>query len=119
MKIFVDENIPLMTVRVLRGKGHEVLDIRGTSDEGMPDDALWERIQREGRLLITTDKRFAQHRDQPHHGMLIVRLRRPNRRKIHQRVMQAMTQFGAEEWPGLLVVMRDTVQGIWRTSRES
>jgi hypothetical protein len=33
MKIFVDENIPLMTVRALREMGHDVRDIRGTADE--------------------------------------------------------------------------------------
>lgn len=116
MKIFVDENIPLMTVRALREIGHDVLDIRGTADEGMTDDALWEMIQPERRLLITTDKGFTQHRDELHHGILIVRLRQPTRRKIHQRVIQAMTHFAAEEWPGLLVVMRDVVQSVWRAS---
>ena len=58
MNIFVDENIPLMTVRALRGMGHDVRDIRGTADEGMTDDALWELVQREGRLLITTARRI-------------------------------------------------------------
>ncbi|MCK4358658.1 MAG: DUF5615 family PIN-like protein [Candidatus Cloacimonetes bacterium] len=35
MKIFVDENIPLITVQTLREIGHDVIDIRGTDDEGM------------------------------------------------------------------------------------
>ena len=30
MKIFVDENIPLMTVQALRADGHDVLDIGWT-----------------------------------------------------------------------------------------
>ena len=34
MKIFVDEHIPLMTVRALRLINHDVRDIRGTQDEG-------------------------------------------------------------------------------------
>ena len=84
----------------------------------MSDNVLWHRIQREGRLLITTDKRFAQYRNEPHHGILIVRLRQPNRHRIHQRVMRAITQFDVEEWPGLLVVMRDTVQSMWRAGDE-
>ncbi len=45
MKIFADENIPLMTVEALRALGHDVLDIRGTVDEGMPDDNIWEKAQ--------------------------------------------------------------------------
>jgi len=119
MKIFVDENIPLMTVRALREMGHDVLDIRGTADEGMIDDAIWEMIQHEERLLITTDKEFTQYRGELHHGILIVRLRQPNRRKIHQRVMQAMSQFSAKEWYGLLVVMRDVVQSVWRVGERN
>ena len=71
MKIFVDANIPSMTVRALREMGHDVLDIRGTADEGMADDALWEMIQREERLLIMTDKGFTQLRGELHHGILI------------------------------------------------
>ena len=111
MKIFVDENIPLITVRELREMGHDVRDIRGTSEQGITDAALWEIAQQEGRLLITTDKGFTQHREELHHGILIVRLRQPNRNKIHQRVMQAMTLFPAEEWRDLL----DVMQSVWRT----
>ena len=35
MKICVDENIPLLTLGELRKSGHDVLDIRGTDDEGI------------------------------------------------------------------------------------
>jgi predicted nuclease of predicted toxin-antitoxin system len=114
MKIFVDEHIPLMTVRELRLMGHDVRDIRGTPDEGMEDEDLWNMAQREERLLITTDKGFTHYRAEPHHGVLIVRLRRPNRRTIHARIMQAMRQFSEQDWPGLLVTMRDVAQSIWR-----
>jgi predicted nuclease of predicted toxin-antitoxin system len=115
MKIFVDENIPLMTVRVLREMGHDVRDIRGTAQQGITDDVLWEIAQQEGRLLITTDKGFTQHREELHHGILIVRLKQPNRHKIHERVMQAIALFAAEEWCDSLVVMRDVMQSVWRT----
>jgi predicted nuclease of predicted toxin-antitoxin system len=116
MKICVDENIPNVTVRELKRLGHDVLDLRGTSDQGMPDDLLWARIQKEDRLLISTDKGFVQYRSESHRGILIVRLRQPNEQKIHQRIMQALKAFAENEWPGLLVVMRDTVQSVWRAS---
>ena len=115
MKIAVDEHIPLMTVRALQDAGHEVRDIRGTEDEGMQDEALWEMVRREERLLITTDKGFTHYRTVQHHGILVVRLRQPNRQRIHRRIMQAMAQFAEAEWPGLLVVMRDVVQSTWRS----
>ena len=116
MKMCVDENIPLTTVSELRTLQHDVLDIRGTSDQGMSDDLLWELVTKEGRLLITTDKGFVQHRGESHHGILIVRLRQPNEQKIHDRVMQAISRFSEDEWRGLTVVMRDTVQSVSRTS---
>lgn len=115
MKIFVDENIPLITVETLRKLSHDVLDIRGTPDEGIQDSELWIKCQIESRLLISTDKGFSKRRNEPHHGILIVRLRKPNQLKIHQRIMQAINQFSESEWQGLLVVMRDAVQTLWKS----
>lgn len=114
MKIFVDENIPLMTLRILREVGHDVRDIHNTGDKGMADEDVWAMVQKEGRLLITTDKGFTQQREESHHGILIIRLKKPNRYRIHERVLQAITGFREDEWPGLLVVMRDNAQSIWR-----
>ncbi len=70
--------------------------------------------QQEKRLLMTTDKGFAQYRMESHHGILIIQLHRPNRKKIHERIIKALEQFSENAWPGLLVVMRDTAQSIWR-----
>jgi len=40
MKIIVDENILLMTVKELREQGFDVIDIRGTEDQGVTDEVL-------------------------------------------------------------------------------
>ena len=114
MKVLVDENIPRMTVNRLRELGHDVKDLRGTADQGMGDPDLWSVAMTECRLLITTDKGFTEHRGTPHHGILIVRLRQPNRLKIHRSVMEAMGRFQDAEWPGLLVVMRDATMSTSR-----
>ena len=119
MKILVDENIPNITIDELEAMRHDVLDIRGTERQGMFDDELWPFSQTEQRMLITTDKGFSEHRDEQHYGILIVRLRQPNAQKIHKRIMAAFRQFAPVDWPGLLVVMRDTVQSAYRASRPS
>ena len=106
-----------MTVCSLRGMGHEVLDIRGTGREGITDAEVWKLAQNERRVLITTDKGFAQYRGTAHHGLLIVRLRSPNRHRIHARIMEAVTKFRESEWDGMLVTMRDTAQSITRTQK--
>jgi predicted nuclease of predicted toxin-antitoxin system len=117
MKILVDENVPLMTVQALRGAGHDVRDIRDTALQGSIDDDLWRITQSDERLLITTDKGFAQHREENHRGLPIVRLRQPNRNKIHQRVLQTMTRFSDRAWIGLTVVVRDASQSVWQANK--
>lgn len=115
MRILADENIPNITIQELRASGHDVLDIRGTERQGMFDDELWLLAQAEQRTVVTTDKGFSEHRDTAHHGILIVRLRQPNEQRIHARIMSAFRHFQATDWPGLLVVMRDTVQSVHRS----
>lgn len=108
MQILVDENIPRMTVEGLRALGHDVKDLRGSPKEGLPDQDLWQLAMVESRLLITTDKGFSAYRASTHHGILIVRLRQPNRHKIHDAVMLAMERFARTQWANRLVVVRDT-----------
>jgi predicted nuclease of predicted toxin-antitoxin system len=114
VRILVDENIPRMTVRRLRELGHDVKDIRGTAGQGLGDSGLWSIAITEGRLLITTDKGFTEHRGTSHHGILIVRLRQPNRLRIHKSVMFAIERFQEAAWPKLLVVMRDSTMSTSR-----
>jgi hypothetical protein len=68
----------------------------------------------ECRALVTTDKGFTEYRATPHYGILIVRLRQPNRQKIHNSVMHVFEHFSEEEWPNLLVVIRDTTMSTSR-----
>ena len=114
MDILVDENIPLMSVEQLREMEHNVLDIRGTADEGMADELLWDKTFQDKRLLITTDKGFGHYRDREHYGILIVSLRKPNRNKINKRIIEAMKLFSPQQWPGMLVIMRDEAMSTWR-----
>ena len=114
MRILVDENIPSITVETLRKIGHDVLDIRGAPSEGLQDPELWSASQAEAQLLITTDKGFSKHRSESHHGLLIVCLKKPNRLKIHARIMHAINQFSAEDWFARIVIMRDVVQATYK-----
>jgi predicted nuclease of predicted toxin-antitoxin system len=114
MRILVDENIPRMTVDRLRALGHDVRDVRGTPDRGLKDPDLWSVALTDRRLLATTDRGFTEFRTVAHFGILIVRLRQPNRLKIHNAVMLAIERFAEPEWPGLLVVVRDSTLSVSR-----
>lgn len=119
MDILVDENIPAMTVSTLRVQGHDVLDVRGTKDEGLRDTDLWAIAQRERRLFITTDKGFATRREEEHSGILVVRLRKPNRVRIHLGVTFGLAHVAEDQWPGTLLVVRDRAFSVWRRPPEN
>lgn len=110
-------DIPLMTVAALRELGHDAKDIRGAAIQGLPDAGLWTLALAEERMLITTDKGFTERRRDRHSGILVVRLRQPNRHKIHNAVLLAMGRFAERQWPGLLVVMRDQTMSVSRQRR--
>jgi predicted nuclease of predicted toxin-antitoxin system len=97
MNIFVDENISKITVEELTNSGFNVIDIRKTEKEGILDEQIWEKAQESNSLLITTDKGFSQYRDTPHHGIIIIRLKKPNRTKIHNRILYAIQKFDKDE----------------------
>ncbi len=101
-------------VSALQTMGHDVLDIRGTQRQGMFDDELWTLAQTEQRILVTTDKGFAEHRDEPHCGILVIRLKQPNEQRIHARILAASRQLTESDGPGLRLVMRDAVQSVHR-----
>lgn len=103
-----------MTVDRLRGCGHDGKDIRGTDDKGLADADLRDVAVRERRLLIRTDKGSTEYRAADHCGILIVRLRQPDRLKIHQSVMLGIERFSEADWPGLLVAIRDATMSTSR-----
>jgi hypothetical protein len=80
----------------------------------LKDPDLWSAALADRRLLVTTDRGFTEFRTAAHFGVLIVRLRQPNRLKIHNAVMLAIERFGEQEWPGLLVVVRDSTLSVSR-----
>ncbi|MBI2470580.1 MAG: DUF5615 family PIN-like protein [Planctomycetes bacterium] len=114
----MDENIPAITIRELKMLGHDIMDIRGTKNQGMTDEDIWGIVQKGERLLVTTDKGFIQKRYEKHKGMLIIRLKQPNRIKIHQKVMKAISFFSEKEWSGLTVVMQDAFHSVWKYKKQ-
>lgn len=113
MKILVDENIPKITVQEIKIIYPDIKDIRGTIEEGVGDDEIWEIVQNEDRLLITTDKGFSKYRHQNHSGIIIILLKQPTLIKIHQRAIPTLHEYSESEWKNRLVIVRDTVKSSW------
>src|SRR5437762_4256501 len=83
MKIKLDEKLPLRLATLLKDLGHDVHTIHDELLLGHADMEIWEATQKESRFLITQDLDFSDLRQfapGSHHGILLVRLRSPNRR---------------------------------------
>jgi predicted nuclease of predicted toxin-antitoxin system len=58
MTFLLDENFPKAAGAMLAGRSHEILDFRGSVDEGMPDTEVFKMAQAATAVLLATDRDF-------------------------------------------------------------
>jgi predicted nuclease of predicted toxin-antitoxin system len=107
VKIKLDENLPDRLVDVLTGLGHNVDTVRTEQLTGRADPDVWSAAQAAQRFLITQDLGFSDVcRCTPgtHAGLLLVRLTRPGRNALFERVSTVFQTEKIEDWTGCLVV---------------
>ena len=107
MKIKLDENLPDRLVSVLTGLTHDVDTVRGEQLTGRADPDVWRAAQAAQRFLITQDLDFSDVRRYTpgtHAGLLLVRLSRPGRNALVERVLTVFQTERVEDWTGCLVV---------------
>ncbi len=76
MKIKIDEDLPKRLVEMVADVVFDTTSVIEERISGASDQELWERVQEEGRFLITGDKGFADIRQHPpghHYGVLLLR----------------------------------------------
>ena len=98
MKIKLDENLPHRAAILLRKFGHEVHTLHEQGLLGHADEEVWEAAQSESRFLVTQDLDFSDSRKftpGSHHGLLLMRLRDPNRRAL---MSDLGKYFGTRTW---------------------
>jgi len=108
MKIKLDKNMPARLFAALRAMGNDVETVYSEGLSGARDEAVWAVSQNEGRLLITQDLDFSdKRRFQPglHHGIILVRLRRPGREALFRKVIELFKTENIEKWAGAFVVL--------------
>jgi predicted nuclease of predicted toxin-antitoxin system len=74
---------------------------------GCADSDVWKSAQNESRFLITQDLDFSDSRKYvpgSHHGILLVRLRFPNRRNLTARIVELFQTEDTGDWAGCFVV---------------
>jgi len=104
-RFYANENFPLPVVEQLRRMGHDVLTIHETGEAGqaMSDDAVLERACREGRALLTFNRRhfIRLHGERPDHSGIVACTFDVDFPGLAQRIHEAV---GTEpELPGRLV----------------
>jgi len=55
-RLKVDEDLPREIAELLNTHGYDAVTVRDQGWTGSADDDLWQRIQKEGRWLVTADK---------------------------------------------------------------
>jgi predicted nuclease of predicted toxin-antitoxin system len=110
MRILIDENLPFRLIRALRALGHDVEHVYTKNLAGRPDPDVLALARAEERLLITSDRRFADMRiflPGTHPGLLFVRLKHPARRALFEKVRTLFGSEDVESWRGCFVVASD------------
>jgi predicted nuclease of predicted toxin-antitoxin system len=114
MKILIDDTLPPLIAARLRGAGHDVRVVHNVASLENQIARSIGTAMRERRLFITAvaDATFFKNAD--HAGVLIIRLRRPNREKLEQAVARGMQQVPESEWPGMTVEIREGAIKSWQ-----
>ena len=110
MNVKLDENLPERLVSILSGFGHDVDTVRSERLNGRDDADVWSAAQSAQRFFITQDLDFSDLRRYTpgtHAGLLLVRLAKPGRDALLERVSLLFASEPVTEWRGCLVVTTD------------
>ena len=112
MLLVADESIERSVIRRLRDVGH---DVRAIAEEspGLPDDRVLARAREDARLLLTSDKDFAelaflQRAAAP--GILLVRMPRAKAEAKSLRLEQVLRELPPIGASALIVVEPDVLR---------
>jgi predicted nuclease of predicted toxin-antitoxin system len=110
VKVKVDEDLPRQIADLLIAFGHDATTVVEQGWQGLSDEALWPRVQHEGRWLITADKGFADLRQHPpgsHAGVILLRAREESRRAYLELAASALDRIKLDDAAGAVVVVTD------------
>lgn len=110
MTFLLDENFPKAAGAMLSGRGHEILDFRGSVNEGMPDTEVFKMAQAATAVLLTTDRDFFHtipHLFDEHSGVVVVALRQPNRRNILAKLEWVLDHIKPSDFVNRVIQLRD------------
>lgn len=120
MKVKLDENLPARLSSLLKSLAHDVDTVSQEHLSGRSDAEIWCAAQNERRFLITQDLDFSDIRKfaaGTHSGLLLVRLRSPDRQSLLRRVRDIFEFEDVNSWAGCFVVATERKVRVIRPSR--
>lgn len=110
MKLKLDENLPAELATDLREAGHEAHTVPDEGLAGSPDNVILERVQSEGRALLTMDKGIADVRTYPperYAGIVLLRPRTSGRSDVMAFVRRHLPALLQTDLAGHLLVVSE------------
>jgi len=110
VRIKLDENIPATLTEPLTRLGHDVDSVPQEGLSGHEDATVWQAAQSSGRFFVTQDLDFSDIRafkPGTHHGLLLIRLATPARRRLIERLHQVFQTESIKMWERCFVVVTD------------
>ncbi|NUO80285.1 DUF5615 family PIN-like protein [candidate division KSB1 bacterium] len=106
-----DSHIARSTQRLLEQFGFQVDSIDVRAGSSVPDRTVAELARREGRVLISGDKIFANGREYPpsaYTGIIVIRVKPVTAERMNRALRRFLEQASIDDYRGLLVVITAT-----------
>jgi len=107
LRFLIDECVSPTTVELLRGLGHDVLDIKELTLFGTQDSEIYHIACQQNRVIVTTDKGFRMF-DPARCGGIIISTIRPNTPlRYEPRLKHLLTAVHLDELTGALLLLEE------------
>jgi predicted nuclease of predicted toxin-antitoxin system len=118
----VDENMPRSTAQVLRGAGHNAVDVRDAGLRGADDGVVFAFAQSSRAILLTADRDFSSiltFSPGSHAGIIVVRMPNPMPNDVVNReILRALGEIQVSDLPGSLVIVEPGRTRVRRANPE-
>jgi predicted nuclease of predicted toxin-antitoxin system len=107
-RVKVDENLLTGIGELLKNRGLDAVTVVAQGWHGLADEDLWERVQAEGRWLVTSDKGFGDLRLYPpgtHAGVILLRSAEESLGDYLQLAAMALERVKLDEIAGAVIVV--------------
>lgn len=110
LKIKLDENLSRHLAQPIRDLGHDVDTVLDENLSGRPDEVVGVHVRREGRMLFTLDRWFADLRAYPpgtHDGIIVFRPAGQGALRVAEMIMAFLKDTNLDALRGCLVVVEE------------